>query len=48
MFDPDLMGHDHPGPTVTGCMTRISSIAQRHARLGAATQAEKAAGAAEL
>jgi len=49
MFDPDLMAHDRPGPDRDRLLvTRISSIAQRHARWGAATQAEKAAGAAEL
>jgi hypothetical protein len=49
MFDPGLMAHDRPGPAVDRLLVaRLDGIAQRHARWGALTEDEKAAGVAEL
>jgi hypothetical protein len=43
------MARDRPGPDLDRFLVaRISSIAQRHARWGSVTEAEKAIGTAEL
>lgn len=49
MFDHGLMVRDRLGPGTDRLLAaRLTSIAHRHARWGALTEAEKAAGSAEL
>jgi hypothetical protein len=49
VFDPGWMTQDRPGPDRDRILVaRLDGIARRHARWGGLTEAEKAAGAAEL